>query len=315
MESALSGSWTCRDDPATATLDLPGGYRDPDGGLHLEAALRPITGREEEFLAAHLGLTPIPGLVTRLLAGCLGRLGPFEPVTPQMVRDLLVVDRDYLLLKLRQLTFGDQVRAILVCPACGQKMDIDFELARVPIEARRPAGSTETIELSPAAAYTGADGKTHRLVEFRLPTGRDQESLAVVPGIDEARAITTLLARCLLRVGDVTSVDESVAAGLSVVARREIEDGMERVAPRVDLDMDVTCPECNHGFVQPFDFSRLFFAEVKLRREQLYREVHVLALHYHWPESEILALTRAKRRTYLELVQAEARRPGAFMES
>ena len=32
------------------------------------------------------------------------------------------------------------------------------------------------------------------------------------------------------------------------------------------------------------------------------REVHTLALRYHWSEGEILALTRPRRRRYLELL-------------
>jgi hypothetical protein len=79
--------------------------------------------------------------------------------------------------------------------------------------------------------------------------------------------------------------------------------------------MDLTCPECGHAFVHLLDFPSLFFAEVALRREQLYREVHVLALHYHWSESEILGLSRTKRRTYLDLLRADTQRVNAFMES
>jgi hypothetical protein len=36
--------------------------------------------------------------------------------------------------------------------------------------------------------------------------------------------------------------------------------------------------------------------------DRLYTEVHYLALHYHWSEREILALTRGKRRKYLGLL-------------
>jgi hypothetical protein len=35
---------------------------------------------------------------------------------------------------------------------------------------------------------------------------------------------------------------------------------------------------------------------------RLYEEVHVLATHYHWSESDILALPRRKRLRYLDLI-------------
>ena len=37
-------------------------------------------------------------------------------------------------------------------------------------------------------------------------------------------------------------------------------------------------------------------------RERFYEEVHVLALHYHWSEAQILALPATKRRRYLALL-------------
>lgn len=302
------------DDSAAITCLLPGGYRDPAGGLHRQVILRPITGRDEELLADRLATNSIPALVTGLLASCVCRLGSFEPVTPEIMRQLLVADRDYLLLQLRQLTFGSRVLAVLICPMCGQKMDMDFALEQVPVTVRTPPAPGERFELSAPAAYLDAAGNAQRLVEIRLPTAEDQERLASHSDLSEAQAVTWLLARCLLRVGDITPVSEAVAAALSTVARREIEERMESLAPQVEWDMDVACPNCGETFAHSFDFPPFFLAEVKLGREQLYREVHYLALHYHWPESEILALTRAKRRTYLDLLRAELQRGGAGLE-
>jgi hypothetical protein len=45
--------------------------------------------------------------------------------------------------------------------------------------------------------------------------------------------------------------------------------------------------------------------------DRLYDEVHVLALHYHWAERDILALPAAKRQRYLGLL---ARQFGAREE-
>lgn len=41
---------------------------------------------------------------------------------------------------------------------------------------------------------------------------------------------------------------------------------------------------------------------------RLYEEVHVLALHYHWSESAILALPKTKRQRYLGLLARHAAR-------
>ena len=37
----------------------------------------------------------------------------------------------------------------------------------------------------------------------------------------------------------------------------------------------------------------------------LYEEVHHLAYYYHWPERDILEMSRSKRRRYLALLAAK----------
>lgn len=37
-----------------------------------------------------------------------------------------------------------------------------------------------------------------------------------------------------------------------------------------------------------------------MNAERLFDEVHLLALHYHWAERDILALTAARRGRYLQ---------------
>jgi hypothetical protein len=46
--------------------------------------------------------------------------------------------------------------------------------------------------------------------------------------------------------------------------------------------------------------------------DALYQELHLLAVHYHWSESDILRLTASKRRRYLRLIESHA---GAARES
>jgi hypothetical protein len=281
-------------DPSTLDYTLPGGYRDASGRLHRDVSIRALTGREEEVVSWGMGRLSFPALVTCVLAGCVRRLGPMQPVTEALAGSLLVPDREFALLKVRELTLGDRISAILVCPACAQKMDVDFSAAEVPIEARRPEATTDTIQVA------AADGGWRR-VEFRLPTGADQELLGGASTWDERLAVRALLEQCLVRAdgarGEGTALDDEACAA--------VDEAMARVSPSIDFDLNVVCPECGHRFVQPVDFARLFFQEIVQRRGQLYHEVHVLARHYHWSEAEILGLTRAKRRMYLEFLATD----------
>src|SRR5207245_10969793 len=79
------------------------------------------------------------------------------------------------------------------------------------------------------------------------------------------------------------------------------------LAPHTDLELDLSCPECGHSFATPFDCTAFFFSEIRARSSHLMREVHYLALHYHWSEAEILGLQRDRRRGYLALLNETLR--------
>ena len=48
---------------------------------------------------------------------------------------------------------------------------------------------------------------------------------------------------------------------------------------------------------------QFFFADQLAGLDRLIQEVHVLALYYHWSESDILRLPRPKRQRYLALLE------------
>ncbi len=266
---------------------LPGGLVLEDGRRLGEVELRPLSGAEEDWLARHPAV-PSAAAVSRVLSACLVRLEDL-PGDAALVRSLLVGDRDYLMLRLRGLTLGDHIRAVFVCPACTAKMDVDLSASAVPMDQRVQTVATHALQLE--------RGAMRRTVRFRLPTGGDQEAVACV---DPQTGAEMLLDRCLLDDGGTS---------LSPDEREAVAAEMERLAPELDLELDLTCPECGHAFVVPFDVTTFFFAEVRAESRHLLREVHELALYYHWSEAEILALVRPRRRAYLDLL-SDALRQG-----
>jgi hypothetical protein len=285
------------------TCFLPGGYVDEAGVLHRQAELLPLSGHEEELLADRR----FPGdaaLVTIILSRCVRRLGSISPVPAELVRRLLVADRQYLLLRLRAITFGDQVQATARCPRvdCGKKVDIDFSLQDIPVQEALARGPLYTMQLSPEAAYQEETGAAYRTVTFRLPNGEDQEVVAPLMADDAARAFTVLLGRCIQSIGPREHPGETLLRRLSPLAQQEIERQIAATAPQVELTMEAQCPECGHDFTVPFDPQEFFFGELRTSRDLLDREVHYLAYHYHWSEQEILAMPRDKRRRYIAVL-------------
>lgn len=307
-ESAESASaWQTEERPDEGVFILPGGYVDDDGMLHCEVELSPVTGHDEEYLANIGSNRCSASVVTGLLSRCLKRVGSRETINNSLVRDLLVGDRDYLIIRLRQISFGAKVDAVMRCPSvlCATPMDITFSLDDIQIERKTVAARFFTIQLSSAAAYRDGAGSEHREVEFRLPTGADQESVAPFFPLDEEKGLTRTLTRCIRRIGDINGVDEALIADLPPATRDEIENEMWRRAPQVEIELDARCPECRMPFTSTLDFTAFFALEMPGHLHDLERAVHFLARHYHWSEQEILSLTRRKRRRYVELLEEE----------
>jgi hypothetical protein len=163
-----------------------------------------------------------------------------------------------------------------------------------------------TVELSIAAAQLAGTRLAPRTVDFRLPTGADQEALTTLTRLGPARAADHLLARCVRRIGPLAEVDPDIISRLPACAREEIEAAIESRAPQVDVELDTICPVCRAPTSARFDVVSLLFDEARAGQHVLDREVHLLASHYHWSEHDICTMTRAKRRRYLTLLH-EAR--------
>jgi hypothetical protein len=267
-----------------ATVQLPGGWLDADGACHRDAAVRPLRGRDEEWLYGLPPHTPLAPLVTELLRRRVVRIGPSRP-TRATIRSLLAGDRDYLVLELYQATFGARVEMILACPrpVCGARLDVDFEVDALPVR-----------RLVPQPSYRlkgGGEGPTE--LRFRLPTGVDLEELSTGEG-----GANALLERCLL-------AGAADAGRLPAASRARMEAEMERLAPGVERELETTCSECGHPFAVAFDPVPAFLAEVWRRRAEFDRHVHLLSFHYHWPLSEILGLSRPRRQAYVALLLSQ----------
>lgn len=288
------------------TCILPGGFWDTHGALHREVELTALSGREEELLAdRNVGAA---ALVTAVLARCVRRLGPWQPVSEDLIRGLLVGDRQYLLMKLRQITFGDRVEALVRCPwpDCGEAVDIDFFVSQVPLKEAQARSRLCTLDLSETAAAESALG-AGASVCFRLPTGADQELLSPLLARNEAEALTALLSRCVEQI-NAAAADPEVVQRLSPAARLEIERAMQAAAPGVELTMDAKCPHCQRSFAAPFDVQDFILGEARGNRDLLMREIHYLAYHYHWSEQDILSMPRERRRAYIDILADEMER-------
>jgi hypothetical protein len=282
----------------TVGVHLPGGVSLEQEWCH-RAWLRPVTGWEEEFLLDEGRHMSVAARVTQLLARCLVRLGPVEPVGVEQVRQLTVGDREALLLHIRRITLGERVSCSLSCPNCAKKMDLDLLIGELLLSPYPHRKTIHTADIS--------DSDNSYRVTFRVPNGEDQEVIAdsVSHSVDAAAEL--ILRRC---ISQVDSIDAEDLTDLPPVVLRDLPGKMAALDPQAELLLDLICPECASGFEVPFDAGDYVCRELLLQEKEFYREVHALSWHYHWSEDAVLGLSRRKRHIYLELLSDELTRGG-----
>src|SRR2546426_10422362 len=102
-------------------VELPGGVNRGHGSLLSTAEIRPLNGRDEEWLTTSPASFSVAAAVSELISRCLLRLGG-EAAPGDIAQMLLPADRDYLLLALRVATYGSRFDAVVTCPACSELM-------------------------------------------------------------------------------------------------------------------------------------------------------------------------------------------------
>lgn len=199
--------------------------------------------------------------------------------------DLPAADGEALLLALRRTVLGDLLRAEVRCaePDCAARVDISFRIgeylaARKP---RKPAGLKE-------AEKEGWFALSGESIRFRLPTCTDLAATGREPD-----AYAELIRRCI------------EPAGVSARLKQRVEKAMEALAPRFSQIMTGRCPECEREFGFYFDVHSFVLRELRSHAASVYRDVHLLALYYKWPEQQILAMPRNRRIQYVEMLREQ----------
>lgn len=154
--------------PPDDLVTLPGGHVHK-GEVIRTAVVRELNGEDEEALAKALQGGNLYHLLDTLISRGVVKLGDLSyDETQRAIPDLLVGDRDELLLGIRRATYGDTVEVFgWTCPECGGVVDkIEFSLTEdvERIKLRNPLEDVEfEIELNRGAK-----------ARVRLATGRVQ---------------------------------------------------------------------------------------------------------------------------------------------
>lgn len=217
----------------------------------------------------------------------LAILAAASPGTPREALAALPVGRrDARLLEVREQTFGPILDGASPCPCCAGRVEFTLEIAE--LRARVGPGA------EPAEGELRLEDWTLR---YRLPTSGD---LAAAAGCGDPGAARRVLAgRCILEARRGGAPVEAGDVPPEAISRMAV--AMAEQDPLAEVLLDFVCPACGHAGQTLFDIAGYLWEEIRAQALRLVREVHALARAYGWREADILALSAARRRAYLEM--------------
>jgi len=228
----------------------------------------------------------LPDAVTRALAATLASLAG-GPATHERIEALCVADRQFLMRELQIHCGSGSFWLDATCRECGARFDFRVDLGAMPVQEAGAGFPFARLR------WRGRDWVA------RLPTGADQAWLARADETDPdaGEALEHRLVRRLLREGDPCGAPVDATTDLAGVAGL-VDDALDAVAPAVVACLAAACPECRAVNAVPVDSYGLLGRGA----DDLLDEVHAVATRYHWSESDILRLPRARRRAYLDRI-------------
>jgi hypothetical protein len=204
---------------------------------------------------------------------------------PESFADWPLGRRNQALLDLYSCCFGPRLEAWTACAHCGEKMELDLDTMDL---IALLAGDLTTLAFEPAPPVIVQDHA------FRLPSSRDLASIAQEN--DPSTATLRLLDRC--------QVNEPLSPEQLFALKDEIEEALSSADPLAEMRLALACPTCAREWEEPLDVTKFLWAEIEAGARLLLRDIHTLASAYGWSESEILSLSEARRRLYLEMIEA-----------
>ena len=203
-----------------------------------------MTAKEEDILTSK-ALIKKGTVITELIRSCLID----KSVDPN---DMILGDRNSLMVALRITGYGAEYGVEVNCPACGERSKQNFNLGNLPItrlQCAPVADGSNVFEVTmPKTRETDPDIK----IRYRHMTGHDEQHLTQMQerkkkqGFKTDNLITTRYQQQIIAINDVTDKTkiqmfiQRMPTKYSIALRK----AMDSNEPGVQMKQHITCPSC-----------------------------------------------------------------------
>lgn len=243
-------------------FELPCGYLDENHLLYSHVEVREMSGREEDLLSDRKKLKNGSSLGQVMANCCILIMQQDEKgtetrleITPELTQKLTQADRFFILLKLRQVTHGDEYKFDLTCPNCEKRNAATIALSSLPIKKMpTPFQRHYDIEV-PSMSSDGIDNVT-----FKITTGEDEIKMQKMLEQNPDKLASINLAARIVSVNGETIRPLQYLQALPARILDKIRAKTQEVEGGVDTKLhDMECVSCRSGIVVDLPLQESFF--------------------------------------------------------
>ncbi|MEM2900393.1 MAG: hypothetical protein QXT63_06330 [Thermoplasmata archaeon] len=255
-------------------VELPAGLLDGNGVSHKSVRIMPMTGAVRKTIARPDIRREAVNIANAILCSCVKSIGDINQITIPIVNSLILGDREYLLMKIRQYSSGPHVNFTLTCSSCEEPFDGTINLEEVPIVALPSDVEIVTTEGESQKrafwVFRIQSEKYNVDATFRFPTGNDQAAVSKILKANAVAGVYQMLWRCLVSFNGTPKdlIPPTIFDDMALPIIDFIQNEFRLRQPGPDFSEPAYCPNCGAENAISFQTSDFFFDLTSMRRRQ-----------------------------------------------
>jgi len=231
------------------------------GELIKEVSLTPMTAKDRKEAADPAMRNNGGKLISKLLANRITKIGEEKP-TMDMIRRMLTADRDFLLLKLCDITYPNKpIEATFSCSnsRCGEKFDLEIPLDEIEV-LEMPEEYQDNIYPGKNVRYFDFDLPEWEVkAKFQFPDGRIQEAVATRLRQNMAEGEQIIFSKMILEWNGISSIAVAQLDTFPMELISEIEKAVSGHTYGPKFNKSMICPSCGQENEGGLDISGFLF--------------------------------------------------------
>lgn len=234
-------------------------YIDSDGPSNGLLHVRPMTGEEEQILATPRFVKKGKA-IDMIFANCIR-----EKINPEQ---LLTIDRTYLLIYLRGISYGPKYEVEIKCPECNQKFATEVDLDSLNVnECPQDFDIDSLNDVLPKSKFNFTYRLSRGNDESLVQQYRDRKMKNFTDATDDTMAYrTSLLLQEVEGLTDRRQI-QALHRNLPIADVTHIRNVINEPPFGVDTNIEINCPMCYAEFTVDLPLETNFFFPKRKKTE------------------------------------------------